>query len=224
MKAFNWKLVGILTALCIGLFYLCGADFLTALQSPIDFNEVAAEEIKPGVRAEGEVYAILDQFAEEESWTERSDGSRSAKKTCKKYYIIPIGEQEYIGYAASSPNFSQCNKIVDATFDYLTGTTDMIDAESIPVSGKFVKMDDELTKWMVEWFQEQEYFGTTDEEEIKAYIIPVMLEGRAWTTVYVFMGITAVVLLIDVAYIILYVLKRSKASKAVESEPQGPAF
>ena len=40
MKAFNWKLVGILTALCIGLFYLCGADFLTALQSPIDRKSV----------------------------------------------------------------------------------------------------------------------------------------------------------------------------------------
>lgn len=224
MKAFNWKLFGILTALCIGLFYLCGTDFLAALQSPIDFNEAAAEELKPGKRVEGEVYAILDQFAEEESWTERSDGSRSAKKTSKKYYIIPVGEQEYMGYAASSPNFSQCNKIVDATFDYLTGATDMIDADSIPVSGKTVKMDDDLTQWMVEWFQEQEYFGTTDAEEIKAYIVPAMIEGRSWTTIYVFMGVTAVVLLADIAYIVSYFLRRSKARKAAETEPQGPAF
>jgi len=172
---------GLFAALClaaVAIFFLWEPvpEVITKMQAPTDFAEVSESEIAAGKHAQGEVYAILDSFASEETWTERNDGSRSAKKTSKIYYIIPVGEESYIGVECYAKDKSAYEALNNATLEWLADETEYIEADPIPFDGRIVKMEDELYQYMVEWFQDVEYFGEdVSEDQIKQYVLPYML-------------------------------------------------
>ena len=89
--------------LVIGIMALFMAlpEFFISLKKPVDFNMLTDAEIKSGLHVEGDVYLILDTFATEETYTKNSDGSRTPSKVSGYYYIIPVGEESYIGIEGS---------------------------------------------------------------------------------------------------------------------------
>ena len=206
----NFRLVAILTIIGGGLLYLTCGNVIISLKSPVDFTKVAAEEIKPRIRAEGEVYAVLDYFAEEETWTENKDGSTTPKKKSSKYFVIPVGENKFMAIEGFSRDFAAFDTIIENTTAYMMGKTDTLDKKTLPFVGTVEKLDDELLQYFKEWFVDTEYLGTTNISEINEYILPYMLVNRSFTAVWISFGIGVLLLALDAVYLILFFKKKKK--------------
>ena len=190
-------------------------EFLVSLKKPVDFNELVEADIKAGIHVEGEVYAILDTFATEETWTENSNGSRTPAKTSGYFYIIPIGDESYIGLQGNGDNRAALKAIDAATWDYLTGVTESIEGETYWFEGRIDKMDEELFGYFTEWFEEMEYFGTGAEGDamIDQYALPLMLKPMSPGMMpLIIVGFA--MLALNVLFVVLHMNYKKKAAAA----------
>lgn len=225
MKKSGNGLFAALVLAVIGIAFLWQPvpEWIASMQTPMDFTEVSESELAAGKHAKGEVFAILDSFASEQTWTERDDGSRSAKKTSKIYYIVPVGEESYIGIECYAKDKAAYNTLNDATLSWLAGETEYIEADTVPFDGRLMKMDDELYQYMVEWFQDVEYFGEdVGEDEIKQYVLPYMLQPFA-PGLYAMLTIGGVMLAIAILVLCVSLAREKKRKKQMEELANMPA-
>ena len=196
-------------------------ECLIALKTPVDFNQLAEEDIRSGIRVEGDVYAVLDSFAVEESWTEHSNGSVTPREVSKCYYIIPIGRESYAALEISAGSAGAYSGVADATWDYLTGASAAIDAVPVRFEGYIAPMEEELYDLFVEWFQDTAYFGVTDAAAIQPYAMPYMLSTFSVSGVYTIAGVGLAALLAALL-LILFALRRRKTQRRTAAEPLSP--
>ena len=197
--------------------------WLVTLKTPVDFNMLSEEEVRSGVRVEGEVYAILDSFAIEESWTENSNGSVTPKETSNYYYIIPIGTESYAALEVRAGDHGAYDDVADATWSYLIGESDTLGADTVHFDGYITTMEDDLYDLFVEWFQDAEYFGTTDAAMIQAYAMPYMLTTYSLSGTYTVMAIGVGAWLLAVLLLVLYLRGRKKRQQAAAAVSAAPA-
>ena len=136
----------VLLVIGVVLLWFSGKDFLTSLKAPVDLNEAGftADQVEEGMHVKTDIYAALDTFASEETWTENKDGSSTPKETAHQYYIIPVGEMEYMALeiGSSGSQFSTMSAIMDETYAYLT------DAAWAPRSCRWKA---QWKNWKVSW-------------------------------------------------------------------------
>ncbi len=222
-KSGNAFLAVIILAVVGGVFLFQSVpEWITSIKQPVDASEIVEEQVKAGTHVQGEIFAIVDSFASEQTWTENGDGSRTAKKTSNVYYIIPVGEQSYIGVECPASNKSSYDTLCDATWEWLSGETEYINADSIEFEGRIVKMEDELYQYMVEWFQDMEYFGDAGEEEIKTYVLPYMYKPFS-PGLYALLAIGGGFVAIAVIVLIVAINQQKKRKKRAEELANAPA-
>ena len=96
-------------------------DTITSLKAPKSFDDVMEEGAAAGDHVSGRIPYLLDAFASMETWTEdRSNNSRTPKKTSARYYVLPAGD-DFIGLKVSSDNFSKASDLVDQTYGFFSG-------------------------------------------------------------------------------------------------------
>ena len=206
--------VVILLVIAVMALRIALPQWIITLKTPVDFNTLAEEEIRSGIRVEGDVYAILDSFATEESWTENGDGSVTPKKTSGYYYIIPIGEESYMGLEVSAGTHGDYDAVASDTWDYLIGTTETLDTVPVHFEGYIAPMEGDLYTYFVEWFQDTEHFGVTDAETIETYALPYMLSTYSLSGTYTVLGIGLGALLIAVLLVLSHLRYRKKHRQA----------
>lgn len=196
-------------------------EFFVSLKKPVDFNELVESEIHAGLHVEGEVYAILDTFATEETWTENSNGSRTPAKTSGYFYIIPIGDESYIGLQGNGDNRAAMKAIDTATWNYLTGVTEDIEGDTYHFEGHIEKMDDELYQYFTEWFEDMEYFGAGNESMISQCALPLMIEPMSPGMMpLVIVGFAMIAL--NILFVVLHMNYKKKAAAAKAASAAEP--
>ena len=146
-----------------------GNSFIKLIQGPADIYSLPVEDLK-GSFVNAELYAIIDMFAE---YTEETDGRETVKERC---YIIPIGQEEYIGVNIPKDDFNDASKICDETFAYLMGERAEL-STTMQVTGNINNMKGEIKQFYYEWFQDSGYLGDNlSIEEIEKYALPYILE------------------------------------------------
>ncbi len=144
-----------------------------------------------------DINAILGNFAE--YYEESDDGS---KNVTDNYYVIPVGDEEFIGLQVSKEDFDSAELIFNQTMDYLIGNTDEL-TSIMNVTGSVNDMDSEVYDYYKEWFEE---YGYTD-EEIDNVALPYILQigyigAMDQVAVYGLLALAAVGLLLTVIIII----------------------
>lgn len=215
--------------LAIGIMalFMVLPEFFISLKKPVDFNELSDTEFKSGLHVEGDIYLVLDTFATEETYTKNSDGSRTPSKVSGYYYIIPVGEESYIGVEGNVDSRSAFKKIDDSTWAWLTGSAEDLDPSAYyHYEGYIDKMDEELYDYFIEWFQEMEWFETSDAEQIKVYAPALMLKPMSPGLMpLLIIGLAMIAL--NVLFVVLHLnyKKKAKAAKAAvvsADEPWAP--
>ena len=202
-------------------------EFFISLKKPVDFNMLTDAEIKSGLHVEGDVYLILDTFATEETYTKNSDGSRTPSKVSGYYYIIPVGEESYIGIEGSVDNRSAFKAIDDSTWAWLTDAAGDLDPNAYyHYEGYIEEMDEELYQYFVEWFQDMEWFETTDAAQITPYALPLMIRPMS-PGLMPLLIIGFAMIALNVLFVVLHMnyKKKAKAAKAAavsSDEPWAP--
>lgn len=159
------------------MLFVCGLDTVAAFQKPVDLyaEETDATGLGRMTPVEAEIYAVLECFCTETTTTKR-DGAVT-KKSYDYYYAIPVfsGEETYyVGVKVSDSQDHIYDDICDDTWNWLYGTSDRLGELTVQAEGCFHKMDDELYGYMVETFEDMQWFE--NDEDLEKYLLPVYLD------------------------------------------------
>lgn len=142
-KSFNLRLVLILAVLGGFLVYQSASDFISSFQTPVGVWDLTADSLKPGQRVSGNIDTLLDAFSEE--ITTRTDRSGSSSSQTAKYYVLPVGEKEYIALRGAKKDTQILDQIVDETYEYLISGT--VGDTVLAADGVLVKMDSDVEQY-----------------------------------------------------------------------------
>lgn len=197
------------------LLFQSTPDFIASLKPAIDPTQVSASEIKPGAHVKTEVFMLIDNFASEETYTKNSNGSRTPSKISAKYYIFPVGEEEYMALRGGSKNYANLDAIVKATHEFVSSGTGDFGQKTVEIEGVVKKMDSELLQYYTEWFTDNEFFNQGENPD--DYVLNYCVEPRDFTAVRILFGVGAGIFLLDALYLFRQYKKGKATQKAEES-------
>lgn len=196
-----WRGIAFVVIGIIVIIYFA-KDVINSFTEPPYMYDLSVEDVKDGTYVQDEIYVALDYFMYEETSRTRY-GVKTSSYISSYYYIVPVltedvEEELYMAVEVSSSAENAMNAICDDTYAYLTGELpeSQFGYKTYPVKGSIRDMKSEELQYMVEWFQETQYFGTTNAEEIKQYIVPVVLEKYNGTMARVAVVVAAIFVLI----------------------------
>lgn len=198
------------------LFFSLG-DTLASFGQPKDFGDLIDGAVEVGDRVCGEIYYALDYFATEESWTERSDGSRTAAKTSAYYYIIPAGDS-FAAIEINASKGSAMSRLADETWDYLMGGDDT--TTIVEFDGR-VKLLEREEPDLVGYYEDaMEDFGYT-RSEIEEMGPVMLLIPRAFNVIRGFCAVGAAFLVIAV-FLAVRTFRPARTKKGGAPNPEAP--
>lgn len=144
-----------------------------------NINRISASELHNEKIVRGQLYAILGCYAEDDNGA---------------YYVIPVGEDEYMGVYLEKKYEDRAWQIVQDTVDYVNGKREDISSYRIPTSGMIYSMDSVERQYFHEWFTDTGYM---DAEDVSLYTVDytyAVIPFDEWNnsndiTCYVFTGI-----------------------------------
>lgn len=154
----------IFLAIGIGLLFLEGDPIKMLLSPKVDLSTLKGDEIGP-MRVEATIDVVLDYYA-------YSGPSYGVSTATEKEYIIPVGEEEYMGIILDGSNMSKADDNMEATWAIMDGDDSAYDLiEPFTVSGVIAPLEGESKKFYNEWVDSFEW---TDEE--KEIFLPYVIE------------------------------------------------
>ena len=117
-----------ISSLSVNIFILLGmggimlfqsaGDFVISFKPAVSFEDMLdGKEVKAGTHVAGDVIYVIDYFASESTYTQRSDGSRSGDKANGRYYLLPTADG-YIGLKSRQVDVSEMEKIAEHNVFY----------------------------------------------------------------------------------------------------------
>lgn len=188
-----------------------------------NFNEFYAEDFKKNQIVSGDLYCSLGCVVEE--YYTNENGHRTSTKNSRQYYLVPVGEEEYMIVSVPSEKFAELDKLTDQSLEYYFGEG-TIEPELVPISGRMDKLDKEVKEYLIEWFIDIEFFDTNDVAEMEKYILPYMLTYVDWerskTSTTVSLSIAGVLILLLVILIVVLLKKTKQSREATAYDFQNP--
>lgn len=198
MKIFLQKIGIVLGIFGIFIMITMGADGIASFKSGTDLYDIDTDyfELSRLDLIDTEFDVSLGCFVEEETTTKNKYGSVT-NRSYKYYYAIPAysGEDTYwIGLEISSDNMRTMDQIVDETYDYLMGEDAYYGYTYLELQGRLTKLEDEKYDYMVEMFEELEWYE--DDDDIEKYVLPVCITtfDPASTRIFFIVGVVGILL------------------------------
>ncbi|MCM1183360.1 MAG: hypothetical protein NC337_08305 [Roseburia sp.] len=135
-----------------------GSYGVTAMKPSKDFAYLLDNEPEEGMHIKGEVLYTYDCFASEETYTEKSNGTRTQSKTSHYYYAVPAG----IGVIALEipiADHKNMEALLEETVTYMAGGE--APSTKVTVDGGIRAMPSDMKSLLKEYLTE---VGFTREE------------------------------------------------------------
>ncbi len=178
-----------ISSLSVNIFILLGmggimlfqsaGDFVISFKPAVSFEDMLdGKEVKAGTHVAGDVIYVIDYFASESTYTQRSDGSRSGDKANGRYYLLPTADG-YIGLKSRQVDVSEMEKIAEQTYDYMMGGEEP--TTTYFMQGSVEVMEGQLEKYYREYLADMGY----TEGEIADMGQPLVIKYVSFTAVRV---------------------------------------
>lgn len=195
----------------------------SAFTGAYDIYDVDAEDIKIGDGIKTSIYAVLDTYGTLETTTKNSKTGSVTGRTYHYYYIIPVFNEDdddtyFMSVKVSSDDKKAFDRIADDTWDVLLGDADYFTDVEFEAEGNIQKLDDEGYEYMVEWFEDMEWFGTDDRDDFEQYLLPICLELKNLKTTSIMVYVSMGVILLGVLVIVIHFVRKSNKKKKEASE------
>lgn len=153
------------------ILFIFGADMITFMNGPKKLDSLPLTELEDAY-VTADIYAILDVFAE--YYTEDSNGGTT---TTKSYYIIPVGDYEYMALEVpkNEDYTPELEEIYDETYEYLMGNQEYLENTST-IRGSINPLEGEVYDYYIEWFHESGFIENVTTEEINEIALPYLLQ------------------------------------------------
>lgn len=203
------------------LIFMYGGSALTkmAFSQPVDIYQdtlTDASRLKRGFAIKTELPALLECFGSQTSTQTNTYDNSTLIGDVVYYYIMPITVGEEIYYVALET--SSKNDNYDMLKELSRSTMTLTDAEPVPVpiTGGLLTLDDELYKYMKQWFEETGWFE--DKADIEKYVLPLKFSEENYTTHKIVFFVELIIAIALLAAIILLSIKGKKAEANVQKE------
>ena len=203
-------IVGLVLTLLPAFLLLAGIDFTVGpFLEPFDLYENNLEKVPRYGAVDSELQILLESFVSE---TRKSQSGNSVSiKGVDYFYSVPIfvgSETYYVAIKVDRDDTKKYKKIADETMDYLYGKGTTLGTKTLQLQGVMGKLDDEVYEYMVEWFEETEFFETR--EQLEKYVLPLEIKECNLQNYRI---INIVVILVMVAGIVLLIFGLKKDAK-----------
>lgn len=142
----------IVFAIAFALFWF-NSETRDYLLTGDNINRISASELHDKKIVRGQLYAILGCYAEDDKGA---------------YYVIPVGEDEYMGVYLEKKYEDRAWQIVEDTVDYVNGDRENVSSYRIPTGGMIYSMDSVERQYFHEWFTDTGYM---DAEDVSLYAV-----------------------------------------------------
>ena len=177
-------------------------DTVISFKTAKSFDDVLSGDVAAGDHVAGRVPYLLDSFASMQTWTEdRSNNSRTPKKTSSRYYVLPSGQG-----------------CLDQTYGYFAGGA--APTANLELDTRVVEMEQELAEMFRQTLRED--YGLSD-ADIEAIGPLLMIEPRAFGTIRVFCGVGGALFLLGAVLLIRYWHKSSVKSRKLRAAREAQA-
>lgn len=185
LKKITFKKIGKIVLICGIIFILLFVPtipcIVTLLNGTSDLYSIPIDKL-PGAYVECDIGFIFDSFAEK-AVTKNNSRIRSSR-----YYIIPIGDYEFMGISVNSTDVSLADKILKETYSWIEEGKPI--THSLHIKGTVKEMNYKVAGYYEDWFIEA---GFTD-EEIDQYALKYVIEPNylGYMNIYVFYTLIAI--------------------------------
>jgi hypothetical protein len=165
------KVTGIIIlgiAAIIILSVIFGSDAYKLIKGPADLDSLSVDELN-NTYTTGDINVLVDSFGE--YYTKKDDGTEDVQS---RYYIVPIGEEEFFALKVDKRDFKIAEKICTETYEYLTGDRESL-TTSMKIKGTFTDMDEETYNYYYDWFESTNLLDDNSPEAIKKVALPYVL-------------------------------------------------
>ena len=179
----TFRNIGLILAIIGIVLFLLSPDILAWMKKPIDFygEDTVVTDIKKGDRVSIAIDTVYDYFATETTVDENTGHIISSEGTTY-FYLIPgyVLEDEgyrlyYFAVKANTKTDSDIqktlSKIMKNTQAYMNYETDDPGDTVLELDAYCMKLDEELTELMYDYFRELDY----PESDIQTYVLPYCL-------------------------------------------------
>lgn len=218
----TWFSVALVLILFGAMFLFSNRENIkSAFTGTYDIYDVDASEIKIGDGIKTDIYAVLDTFGTLETTTKNSKTGNVTGKTYHYYYIIPVFDGDdtyYMAVKVSSSDKKEFDRIADDTWSYLLDESDYFTDDEFAAVGNIQKLDGQGYEYFVEWFEDMEWFDTTDRDEIEEYLLPICLEIKDLKTTSLMVYVSMGVILVSILIIVIHFVRKSNRKKKEAAE------
>ena len=206
--------------IAIVLIVMAVPNYIRMKSEPVNLNKVKNwSEIKPNTHVKFKIYYCLDAYAANTT-RHKVAGVTVNESESSRNYMIPhfaykggiLDIDCIIGYRSSS--YSQMEKMIDSTWDYLEGRDSQLNTVPIEFDGLFKKMSNKEFELMKEYVLD--YYDLT-EAEVEDYVLPYKLETCEVKTQFILIIIAIVLLGVGVITLLLYLKKRKEETEIYTS-------
>lgn len=153
----------VFAAIGIGVLFLERNEIKSLISPKADLNTLKGDEIG-SMRADITIEFVLDYYA-------YTGPTYSASSATEKEYIIPVGEEEYMGVVLSGADMDKADANMEATWAYMEGDESAYDQVTpFTVSGVIAPIEGESKRFYDEWVDSLDW-----SEEEKELFLPYAL-------------------------------------------------
>lgn len=168
-KRYVFRILAGIAVIIIVFLGITSASILKLIEGPKDLDSLSIDEL-PGSYVKGDINIIIDDFAG--YYVENDNGT---EEITDNFYIVPIGEEEYIALKVSKEDFDIANQICDETYEYMLGNRDDL-STTMTVTATINKLKDDAYEYYVDWFKTSGYLENPTMEEIERIALPYMIQ------------------------------------------------
>lgn len=206
-----------IAVLVLVLILMYGGSAITKISfsRPVDIYQAPltdASRLKRGLAIQTELPTLLECFGTETSTQTNTYDNSTLIGDVTYYYIMPVtagGEHYYVALETSpkSDNYDMLKALSHGT---MTST----DAEPVPITGGLLTLDDELYKFMKQWFEEAGLFES--EADIEKYVLPLKFSEENYTVNRIVFFVELTIAAALLAAVILLSIKGKKAAESAQ--------
>lgn len=205
------KVAIIFTIILIAWAWISSKLIFLSFEDPIDIYDGSfnISDHGTGGRIESSLYLSLGECVSETTTTTKN--GRTTSSSTDYYYAIPVDGDDpdyyyYICVVVDSDDKSTLNAITNNTYDYFNDyDLSHLDRE-YKFEGTLKEMDDDVYDYVKDWFKE----GGWTSEEIKEYVLPIVLTPMNFDMAPAYIIIFIVILLFTILFWVLFFVKKSK--------------
>jgi hypothetical protein len=210
MKHFLWKFTLVIAIIAIIIILYNKNNFMASFQKPVGIYKLLdAKDIKPGMRVQGDLYAILDFYVEEETKNSTRSGFVLTHQISGRYYVFPVGKKEYMTFVASPGQFKKLDAIVKSTKNYIAGNTTKLGGKKFHFDGIIKQLQPDAVTYFNKWFKE--FQKSSDPSTVTKYALPLKVSDIPFERIRKTVYISATVLAVDLVVLAISIIVIAKS-------------